>query len=165
MLYEMSVKKQFSEFGQVRVRPVSYRCSKRGSYVAYALTASAVGMARSRTLHRCVVAASQSSLHPLTFLFSQTYSSRELASSSPQDRSLTCIAFSAGMTYYLLIAPRLNGTNARQHQVVESPLRRLAIQSFQTNFLSLCIQTTSLVLMVMKITTFHCSLSVSLAAS
>ncbi|KAJ8291386.1 hypothetical protein OF846_005409 [Rhodotorula toruloides] len=117
MLYEMSVKKQFSEFGQVRVRPISYRRSNVGSRVARTLTASALGMAWSRTLH------------------------------------------SAGMTYYLLIAPRLNGTNARQHQVVESPLRRLAIQSFQTNFLSLCIQTTSLVLMVMKITTFHYSIS------
>ncbi|BGP12043.1 hypothetical protein JCM10049v2_007963 [Rhodotorula toruloides] len=101
MLYEMSVKKQFSEFGQVRQAPWAWL---------------GAGL-------------------------------------------FTDVLITAGMTYYLLIAPRLNGTNARQHQVVESPLRRLAIQSFQTNFLSLCIQTTSLVLMVMKITTFHYSIS------
>ncbi|BGP28236.1 hypothetical protein Rt10032_c24g6700 [Rhodotorula toruloides] len=101
MLYEMSVKKQFSEFGQVRQAPWAWL---------------GAGL-------------------------------------------FTDILITAGMVYYLLVVPRLNGTNARQHQVVQSPLRRLAIQSFQTNFLSLCIQTTSLVLMVMKITTFHYSIS------
>ncbi|BGP12044.1 hypothetical protein JCM10049v2_007964 [Rhodotorula toruloides] len=60
----------------------------------------------------------------------------------------TDVLITAGMTYYLIIAPRLNGVNVRKTQVVESPLRRLAIQTFQTNAVSLCLQTVTLAMMV-----------------
>ncbi|BGP36066.1 hypothetical protein JCM10296v2_007918 [Rhodotorula toruloides] len=62
----------------------------------------------------------------------------------------------AGMTYYLIIVPRLNGVNARKNQVVESPLRRLAIQTFQTNEVSLCLQTITLAMLVHTIKDMNC---------
>lgn len=60
------------------------------------------------------------------------------------------------MTYYLIIVPRLNGVNARRNQIVESPLRRLAIQTFQTNAVSLCLQTVTLAMMVHTIRDMNC---------
>ncbi|KAJ8291387.1 hypothetical protein OF846_005410 [Rhodotorula toruloides] len=66
------------------------------------------------------------------------------------------LLLSAGMTYYLIIAPRLNGVNVRKTQVVESPLRRLAIQTFQTNAVSLCLQTVTLAMMVHTIKDMNC---------
>ncbi|KAJ8291388.1 hypothetical protein OF846_005410 [Rhodotorula toruloides] len=68
----------------------------------------------------------------------------------------TDVLITAGMTYYLIIAPRLNGVNVRKTQVVESPLRRLAIQTFQTNAVSLCLQTVTLAMMVHTIKDMNC---------
>ncbi|BGP04164.1 hypothetical protein RTBOTA2_006761 [Rhodotorula toruloides] len=68
----------------------------------------------------------------------------------------TDVLITAGMTYYLIIVPRLNGVNARRNQIVESPLRRLAIQTFQTNAVSLCLQTVTLAMMVHTIRDMNC---------
>ncbi|BGP28237.1 hypothetical protein Rt10032_c24g6701 [Rhodotorula toruloides] len=67
----------------------------------------------------------------------------------------TDVLITAGMTYYLIIVPRLNGVDARKNQVIESPLRRLAIQTFQTNAVSLCLQSITLGMMVHTITNMN----------
>lgn len=60
------------------------------------------------------------------------------------------------MTYYLIVVPRLDGVNARRNQVVRSPLRRLAIQTFQTNAVSLYVQTVTLGMMIYNLTNMNC---------